>query len=343
MRIIDRYVLKIFLAALAAILAFMLGLFVLLHALLHLKDLERTESSLAAAGYGVFEGFARYYALHLPEILVLLGPYALLFAAAYALHHLGQGHELDSLHAVGVGRFRVCLPIFAFAMLASVGLVALREDVVPRTAGAMDRISAAVRGKDADDPRVSLWDGRGNWFYARLWNSSERRLEDVWMDGPRTGGTIHFPALTFDESRDRFIAEGPSAPVFAEFSDLRLVDVPKEQTQVRRMSHRELREELRRRRGSDEVATRMHERVAFAFAPLVLLLAGLPVVLSSRRRNVFARAGWCLVLALGFFATTQLTQRMGTQGALSPLLAAWLPILIFGLGGVVLFRAGERA
>ncbi len=56
-----------------------------------------------------------------------------------------------------------------------------------------------------------------------------------------------------------------------------------------------------------------------------MLLLGLPFIL-SRERNIRASAGMCLLTVMGFFAFVYICQSLD----ISPLLGAWLPILVFG-------------
>jgi len=58
---------------------------------------------------------------------------------------------------------------------------------------------------------------------------------------------------------------------------------------------------------------------------LVMLLLGLPFIL-SRERNVKTSAGMCILVVGIYFAFIQLCGQM----EVSPLMAAWLPIFVFG-------------
>jgi lipopolysaccharide export LptBFGC system permease protein LptF len=68
-----------------------------------------------------------------------------------------------------------------------------------------------------------------------------------------------------------------------------------------------------------------HTRFTAPINNLVMLLLGLPFIL-SRERNIRASAGMCLLTVMGFFAFVYICQSLD----ISPLLGAWLPILVFG-------------
>lgn len=74
-----------------------------------------------------------------------------------------------------------------------------------------------------------------------------------------------------------------------------------------------------------------HIRFADPINNLVMLLLGLPFIL-SRQRNIKASAGLCLLMAGAFYAFMHVCRYTG----LSPTLAAWLPVMLFGPVSVVM-------
>ncbi len=74
-----------------------------------------------------------------------------------------------------------------------------------------------------------------------------------------------------------------------------------------------------------------HVRIADPINNLVMLLLGLPFIL-SRQRNVKASAGLCLLMVATFYAFVYVCRYTG----LSPTLAAWLPAMLFGPISVVM-------
>jgi len=74
-----------------------------------------------------------------------------------------------------------------------------------------------------------------------------------------------------------------------------------------------------------------HIRFADPINNLVMLLLGLPFIL-SRQRNIKASAGLCLLMVGAFYAFVHVCRYTG----LSPTLAAWLPAMLFGPVSVVM-------
>jgi len=77
-----------------------------------------------------------------------------------------------------------------------------------------------------------------------------------------------------------------------------------------------------------------HARFIAPVNNLVMLLLGLPFIL-SRERNIKASATLCLLIVLVFFAFIFICRYIG----LSPLLAGWLPLLVFGPIAVLMLHS----
>ncbi|MCB9831328.1 MAG: LptF/LptG family permease [Planctomycetes bacterium] len=345
----DRYLLRLFAWSLGATTLFLVGLYLILHFLSHLKHHEDARESFAAVGMGLAEGLCRYYWLHLPEILVLFGPYALLFAAMFTLHHLEQGNELIPIRAVGVSRRRLTLPLYLAAALVSLGLVALKEVVIPGQARDMVIVSRQMRGKSdaVQDDLDLLADGRGNVFHARRWDAGTLRLEDVTLLPREATRPLRFEFLEwFDEEDGGRFVPAPGSDLdeaaFAALSDLEAQDVGEENRVLRRSSWFRLRRLALRADGDRRLAMLAAEHLAYPFSAIVLMLMGIPLVMRRRGTNVFAGLLLCLALSLGFFAMNLLMSRLGAQSPLiAPDLAAFLPVFLVGAIGLLLQDLGR--
>lgn len=89
--------------------------------------------------------------------------------------------------------------------------------------------------------------------------------------------------------------------------------------------------------GADMLVT-MHGRFLQPVLDLTLVFLGLPLVLSRGSRNIFVAGAICLSLMATFFVTNLVCQGMGNNYLLSPPLAAWLPMLLFGPVAFVLAK-----
>jgi lipopolysaccharide export system permease protein len=87
------------------------------------------------------------------------------------------------------------------------------------------------------------------------------------------------------------------------------------------------------------VAVAFHMRFTRPLVGAVMVLLGLAVILRDQNRHVFINAGLCLALIGVFYAAVYGCKYLGEADLLSPPLAAWLPVLVFGPAAAALFDA----
>jgi lipopolysaccharide export system permease protein len=84
-----------------------------------------------------------------------------------------------------------------------------------------------------------------------------------------------------------------------------------------------------------EIAVFLHSRILRPLISLNLLLLSLPLVLGGYGRNMFINLGLSLGTSALFYGLGFLCQYLGSNGAISPELAAWAPLIGFGSIAVV--------
>src|SRR5262249_57403953 len=106
-------------------------------------------------------------------------------------------------------------------------------------------------------------------------------------------------------------------------------------------STNQLREELNKTASGRlaAMAVLFHMRLTRPILGLILVFLGLSVILRDQNRNVFISAGMCLGLCALFFAACFGCRHLGEKEFLSPALAAWLPVVVFGSLSFALFDA----
>jgi lipopolysaccharide export system permease protein len=81
------------------------------------------------------------------------------------------------------------------------------------------------------------------------------------------------------------------------------------------------------------VKTLYHSRIAAPFTCLVVVLVALPFSLQGGRRNVFVGVASSIVICFCFFLLNEVSLALGEGGYMPPWLCAWLPNVLFGVGG----------
>jgi len=87
------------------------------------------------------------------------------------------------------------------------------------------------------------------------------------------------------------------------------------------------------------IAVFFHMRLTRPVLGMLLVIMGLSVILRDQNRNVYISIGFCIVLCGVFYAVTIMGKYLGDREILSPALAAWLPVFVFGPIAFALFDA----
>src|SRR5436190_22751867 len=76
-------------------------------------------------------GLARVLLFKVPYLMVWSAPVATLFASAFAVNRLGRDNEITCIRGAGVSLRRICRPIAALGLVASIASFLANERVVP--------------------------------------------------------------------------------------------------------------------------------------------------------------------------------------------------------------------
>ncbi|MDE3069053.1 MAG: LptF/LptG family permease [Verrucomicrobiota bacterium] len=90
------------------------------------------------------------------------------------------------------------------------------------------------------------------------------------------------------------------------------------------------------RADSSRLLTDLQGRLAAPWTCLVVVLIAIPFGAAPGRRNLFVGVAGSIFICFGYFVIQQVSLAFGSGGHWPPWLAAWLPNLAFGAGGLIL-------
>ncbi len=366
MRLLDRYLLRELLGPLG----YCLGGFVVFWVAFDLlEQLDRFQANRMRTG-DVLE----YYAVRLPEFVVVALPVALLLALLYALSRHARHQEITAMRAAGLSVWRLALPYWSVGLVAGLVLFGLNEWFVPDAAERAEAIKRRrVSGGEPEREEVVRQLGFTNDRERRAWQIAEFNFRTAemlkpklfeflpdgsqrWLDAERAGRVAG--VWTFFQVREYRVAPGPNAvpKLTLQTNQLARPDLTETPEQIRselKISRRlggrveraadvplrELLDYLRfhpRPPAADRpwLYTKLHARLAVPCTCLVVVLVALPVGLASGRRSLFVGVAGSIVIGFAYFVVGQLGLALGTGGYLPPWLAGWLANGLFGLGGL---------
>ena len=93
------------------------------------------------------------------------------------------------------------------------------------------------------------------------------------------------------------------------------------------------------RSGSDANKLKVEHalKIAIPFTCLVIALFGAPLGITGARSGPTAGVAVSLATTIVFLMAVQITKAVGAGGVVPPVLAAWIPNVMFGGAGMVLF------
>lgn len=300
------------------------------------------------------------YLYWLPDSMFMVLPAAVLFATVFSIGALTRHSEITAAKASGISFYRFIAPIFVGAIIATLlGLVL----------GELAPFTNKKRLDILQVNKVSNNNDRYNFAYAadggRVYKIGALHLLSSAIEGmviERKGNGPDYPSYVisadngkYDTSRGWILQKGAMHVLtdsmenltveFDSLVDRHFTEPPKQLTLAQKaptdMGFRELgRFITSMERSGAEVNELRVERMLKLSIPItciVILLFGAPLATSTQRGGAAYGIGVSLATTVIFLMLIQLMKGIGGKGMIPADLAAWLPSIIFGLVGIILF------
>jgi lipopolysaccharide export system permease protein len=353
----SRYILRVFFSQ-------FLLLLISFTALLQLFDLLSNSIDVLRKSDSGLAGLGLYALLRLPEIVSFLIPFVVLLAALMTLARLERDNEILAYKASGAPYNAVLLAFMPAVLAVAVFHFVLADQVVPRAINAMVRLDIYVDkiSRADDSPYIFIQDGRSVVEVARVEQfGAELRRVKIYTRGDdgiltrlRQAASAHYDMqqhgwtlegvwttdvahdhATQSEFADRESWDTSLTPV--EFSNL--IELPQAMPLSKIWAFAT----------SNEVGVRptyfyeawLQKRFAIPVSSILMILLAAPVAHSVYQRGRGLAGGMAIGFILGFlyFVADGLVMSLGESGAVPPVVAAWMPILVFAsIGGAWLIR-----
>ncbi|BCX46535.1 ABC transporter permease [Haloferula helveola] len=361
---IARYVTRQFLALLAVTFG---GLAVIWLLVDFQDNLEEMKASQDVANTAL-----RLYAARLPELTVTLLPYALLLSLLFCLGRLSSSREIVAMIQSGRGLARLTFPFMLAGLLSAFLCAGLNYHWAPRANAAEKKILDTARGLDETAAEVVMF---RNPRKPRLWmvgsfppdyqkgaplkrvrvvrETPDSKLKSVLIArtaswSPSTG------AWSFEDATVRDVPEGDPQPPPLYRTDLpnpyvvktwretpaEIIQpgLPANQLGIPDLAGWLASNEGRKPSTKAPYLTQWHHRFAQPFNCLIVVLLATPLGVVFSRRGTSGGVAIAVFLAAGLLFLTTFCLSLGDAGHLQPVIAAWLPNLVFGILALYLFR-----
>ena len=93
---------------------------------------------------------------------------------------------------------------------------------------------------------------------------------------------------------------------------------------------------------TNKLETELYQRITVPMASLIFALIGVPLGLQPTRNSSSAGFAMSVIIIFFYYALMTMANAIGRSGALSPMLAVWIPNIVGLIAGLFLIRKASR-
>lgn len=309
----------------------------------------------------------------LPELLVLSLPVAVLFSVFLALGRLLHDQEIVAMQSAGYSLKRIVIPILIIGLLVGLFDLFINDRVAPWGNHQYQNIIRQMIYK-GQTPKIrsdTFFKGiKNRFFYISHYDREKDIMENI-MIYDLTGGfeleelSGKFPkVITAKRARwsgSKWHLEEGVIHKYDDQGDLQYkvrfesmeIEIGRdlqyffaEERTPRSMSLSELKRKIKALKDSglnyNNMLVEYHSKISIPLAAFIFALFGAPLSLMFGKRSKAIGIVIALLLVVMFQGTLLWSQTLGRRGIINPALSAWVPNLIFGIVGLILFFMMDR-
>ncbi len=353
--IIDRYIAKVFLGYFFAGLIVFVTLFITIDVLTNIIRFGAPTEVIIS-----------YYSNYIFEVVYQMTPVACLIGTVFTLSELNKTNELVALFSSGMSLARVSAPILALVVLISLVSFWMGDRLLPtiikkknyiyfveieKKPGLYSTIKTNkiwYRSKNIlfniQTLQVEKKEAQGISLYYFDQNWDLRQM--IFADKTQMKGS----EWTLKDGSVTLFSEETGAPMTQAFTSKKVImneevsDLQASAGSSSILSLKDLRKFIKKNKEAGletlQYEVDYHSKFSFAFAAFVMSFLGIPFTVTRGRSGGFAlNAGLCVGLAFVYWTFYSSGITLGKYGAISPILATWVPnISILGLSFGLLVR-----
>ncbi|MDD5543717.1 MAG: LPS export ABC transporter permease LptF [Acidobacteriia bacterium] len=357
--IIDEYILRGFFGYLLLSLLAFIMIFIIFTLFELISDIVRNHVSPMTV--------ILYFVYLIPQIIYWVAPIAVLVATLVNFGLLTKTNQITAMKASGLSLYRLSVSLLFSAALISVGMFLLQDFVLPGANQHQDAYRNIIKGR----PPQTFLRPNQNWIVGQ--DSKQLRIYNYKYYDPDRAAFADFSVYEIDPTTNHMSRRIASRHVywdsylrhwvfddgwvrdfslddhssFRSFTVTTFAEVNEEPgyfVKIVKLSEQMNAGELWRyiqslqQSGFDVVRlmVQYYRKFAYPMIAFIMVLLAIPFSFSTGRRGALYGIGLSIGIAILYWAVGGLFEAMGGFNKLHPMLAAWSPNLIFGLGGIYL-------
>lgn len=358
MRTIDYYIIRKFLGTFFFTLVLLIFIVIVFDISEKIDDFLRHEAPLKAIIFDYYLNFVPYF--------INLFSYLLTFIAViFFTSRMASDSEIVAILSSGISFRRMLFPYFVSA--AALGLLSfvLANFIIPYTNRSMFAFEKQYINtpKEFSDQNIHKQISPGSFIYLENFNTHTKSgwkftLEK--FNGRELAYKLKGERLQWDSVKERWqisnyfvrkmdgmnesITKGTQLDTVLPF---RPDDFTEDIEEVKTMNYFALGSHIRQKelRGDPDLIkfkVKKYERLAFPFATLILTLIGVSVSSRKVRGGIGFHLGFGLALTFLYILFMQVFTVFATFGDMPPLLAVWVPNILFGVIAGILYLTAPK-
>jgi len=307
-----------------------------------------------------------------PWLLTFTIPISTLSATLLAFGRLASDNEILALKANGVGLIRIASPILVVGIILSLLCIPLNDRILPKSGYNARKLIKEIAIKNPLailEPGVFIKAFKN--YIIFVYNIEKNKLKNIRIYQPRQGEPTRTIVAEEGEiitspdknaiklklkhgSADESLPQDPEnfyKLVFETYYmklDLKdAIDYDKIQRKPREMSIKELRSEIEKLK-KDNISTiplhiEIHNKLALAFSNLVFILIGVPIAVSTHRREKSINFGLTMILFIAYWGIMLGGVACVIRNIVPPWAGIWMAnIILFSVGVFLFAKLGKR-
>ena len=362
LRILDKYIFrevcKAFLFGICAFSAVFIGSGTLFKIAKYITDYGASLSTVV-----------KVFVFGLPNVIMWTFPMSMLLATLLTFGRLSSSSEITAMKSCGIGFFRIAMPAILLGFLVSIVAILFNEHVVPWANTAYRNVVyyeiQGNSGANSQDHIIlkDIKDGQiQRLLYARRYDADSQSLQSITLqefDG--AGKVSHVENAEYAEFTGKEwvmhngmlydISDGESEHTLRFNTQVLPINasprqIVREQKDPEELTMKELKAQIRIMKtqyvDTSKLETELYQRITVPMASLIFALVGVPLGLQPTRNSSSAGFAMSVIIIFVYYALMTMANAIGRSGALSPMLAVWIPNIVGLIAGLFLIRKASR-
>lgn len=362
LRILDKYIFrevcKAFLFGICAFSAVFIGSGTLFKIAKYITDYGASLSAVI-----------KVFIFGLPNVIMWTFPMSMLLATLLTFGRLSSSSEITAMKSCGIGFFRIATPAIILGFFVSIAAILFNEHVVPWANTAYRNVVyyeiQGNTGAKSQDHIVlkDIKDGQiQRLLYARRYDADSQSLQNVTLQEFNDAGKVsHVENAEYAEYEGKEwimhngmlydISDGESEHTLRFNTQVLPINasprqIVREQKNPEELTMKELKAQIRIMKtqyvDTNKLETELYQRITVPMASLIFALIGVPLGLQPTRNSSSAGFAMSVIIIFFYYALMTMANAIGRSGALSPMLAVWIPNIVGLIAGLFLIRKASR-